>query len=37
VLDNSQTTIRPSATGFPAKLCSDRIILLLYRKLVRMA
>ena len=33
VLDNAKATIRPSATGFPAELCSDRVCMsLLYRK-----
>jgi hypothetical protein len=38
VLDNARTTIRPSATGFPAKLCSDRVCMCsLYRKVACVA
>jgi len=37
-LDNAKTTIRPSATGFPAELCSDRVCMsLLYRKVACVA
>ena len=38
VLDHVRATIRPSTTGFPAKLCGDLVcILLLYRRIARIA